>query len=562
MLAPLEQQRQHEQSSVGQPLSLLAQPASTLPPTVHTVLAARLAQLSPQAHELASLAAVIGRAFSFTVLSRASGEPEETLVRGLDELWQRRIVREQGADAYDFSHEKLRQEVYTELSTVHRRLLHRRVAEALASTSADEQNAASHQIAVHYEQAGLPERAIPYYLRTGEVASRVYAHEEALTALQRAATLLAEPSRPQHERPWQVTIAVYELLGDILEMIGRHQEAEHAYQQARDAAPTQELLLRARLCRKIAATLDYPPHLAAADRAYREAEHLLEHAQHQETREWRDEWIQTQIGHLQVFFLLAQWQEMTHSIKKTQPLLEQYGTATQRASFFVHVAMRDAVRDHYVVAPETLVTCRVGLDASLETSNPHLIGTARFGLGYCLLLSGQFEQAEEELRTALTVGEQVGDAELIARCRLHFLPLVFRRRGQLEAVRSMVAHAIAQGERRYASVITAQRAWVAWRDGKREEAEAYGRTAVEAWQHQRPVYPFQWVGLWPLIAIAATSAQPALAMDYVRLLLAPTQQRPPETLLTILEEALQAWETGHRETVHSPLHTRYLSHKT
>ncbi|MDQ2906956.1 MAG: hypothetical protein M3Y81_25885 [Chloroflexota bacterium] len=33
---------------------------------------------------------------------------EEVLVRGLDELWQRRIVRERGGDAYDFSHDKLR----------------------------------------------------------------------------------------------------------------------------------------------------------------------------------------------------------------------------------------------------------------------------------------------------------------------------------------------------------------------------------------------------------------------------------------------------------------------
>ena len=549
----LEQQRQKQPRfpSTDQPLPLLAQPTSTLPATIHTILAARLAQLSLQARELASLAAVIGREFSFTVLSRVSGEQEEALVRGLDELWQRRIVREQGADAYDFSHEKLRQEVLNSLSTVHRRLLHRRVAEALESTSVDEQDAASSQIAAHYEQAGLPGQAIPFYLRAGEVAWRVFAHEEALSAVQRAATLLASPVHTPQELSWQVTPAVYEQQGDILEMIGKHREAEQAYQQARNAVPAQEALLRARLCRKIAATRDYPPHLADADRAYREAEELLEQAQHQEVQEWRDEWIHTHLGHLQVFFLLAQWQEMTGMIEQMQPLLEQYGTAAQRATFLVHVAMRDAVRDHYVVARETLSTCQMGLEASLETSDPHLIGATRFVLGYCLFLSGQFDQADEELRAALTAGEQVGDAELVARCRLHFLPLVFRRRGQVEAVRSVVADALAQGERRYAGVLTAQRAWVAWRDGKREEAETAGRAAVEEWQRQRPIYPFQWTGLWPLIGLAATSGQLVLAVDYVRLLLAPTQQRPPETLLTVLEEAVQAWDGGHRERVAS-----------
>src|SRR5439155_24440023 len=111
----------------------------------------------------------------------------------------------------------------------------------------------------------------------------------------------------------------------------------------------------------------------------------------------------------------------------------------------------------------------------------------------------------------------------------------------------------ARGERRYAGVLTAQGAWVAWRDGKREEAERAGRAAVEEWQRQRPVYPFQWTGLWPLIGLAATSAQFALAVDYMRLLLSPTQQRPPETLLIVLEEAMQAWDAGHSERARSLL---------
>lgn len=102
-----------------------------LPQTVQAVIAERLAQLSPPARELVSMAAVIGHAFTFEVLAQASGADEDTLVSGLDELWQRRIVREQGQDAYDFSHDKIREVAYTALSAVRRRLLHRKVAEAL-----------------------------------------------------------------------------------------------------------------------------------------------------------------------------------------------------------------------------------------------------------------------------------------------------------------------------------------------------------------------------------------------------------------------------------------------
>ncbi|MBE3559204.1 MAG: hypothetical protein IMW89_08270 [Ktedonobacteraceae bacterium] len=425
----------------------------------------------------------------------------------------------------------------------------------LESLSPAEQEAASSQIASLYEQAGLPDRAIPYYLRAGEAASHVYAHEEALAAFQRAAALLTSLARAPGELSWQMTAAVYEQQGDILEMIGKHEEARQSYQQAKNAVPTQQLLLHARLARKIAVTLDYPPHLIDADRAYRESERLLEQVNSPEEQEWRDEWLQTHLGHLQIFFLLGEWQEMTRIIEQLQPFLEQHGSAAQRATFFMQIAMRDAVRDQYVVEAATVATCQRGLTASLETDNPHLIGSARFVLGYCLLLSDQFEQAEEELRAALAAGERVGDAELVARCRLHFLPLLWRRRGQVEAVRGMVTDAMAREERRYTSVINAQRAWVAWRDGRRDEAGTAGRAALEEWQIRRPAYPFQWTGLWPLIALAASSGQFALAVDYIRLLLAPAQQRPPEMLQKLLEEILQTGGTGpgERERVHSLL---------
>lgn len=56
-----------------------------------------------------------------------------------------------------------------------------------------------------------------------------------------------------------------------------------------------------------------------------------------------------------------------------------------------------------------------------------------------------------------------------------------------------------------------------------------------------------------MIGIAITSAQLVLAVDYVRLLLVPTQQHSADALLTVLEEVLQAWDTGHLETVRSLL---------
>ncbi|MCS7038855.1 MAG: AAA family ATPase [Caldilineales bacterium] len=151
-----------------------------LPPKVRAVIEWRLAMLSPTAQELAQVGAVIGRRFSFDVLARASAQDEMALVEGLDELWQRRIVRGEGTDTYNFSHEWIRAVAYETMGPIRRRAIHQRVAEVLETLHANDLDTVSGQIAVHYERAGLVQPAIAYYRRAAAAAQRVYAHAEAV----------------------------------------------------------------------------------------------------------------------------------------------------------------------------------------------------------------------------------------------------------------------------------------------------------------------------------------------------------------------------------------------
>lgn len=177
---------------------------AALPPKVQAVLDARLAQLSPAARDLAGLAAVMGRAFAVEALAQAhaaDGGDEDMLVRGLDELWQRRLIREQGTRAYDFSHDKLREAVYAQINPAQRRRLHRRVAQALEQTNQAGLDAVSGQIAAHYEQAGLLQPAADFYARAAAVAQRIYAHADAVGYLNKALALLGDlPSTSERLR--------------------------------------------------------------------------------------------------------------------------------------------------------------------------------------------------------------------------------------------------------------------------------------------------------------------------------------------------------------------------
>lgn len=152
----------------------------SLPHKARAVIQWRLATLSPDAQALAQVGAAIGRRFSFDVLARVSAQDETAVVRSLDELWRRQIVRTEGTDTYDFSHEWIRALAYDTMGPIRRRAVHQRVAQALEALHADDLDAVSGQIAVHYEQAGMAEPAIAYYRRAAATAQRLYANTEAV----------------------------------------------------------------------------------------------------------------------------------------------------------------------------------------------------------------------------------------------------------------------------------------------------------------------------------------------------------------------------------------------
>jgi DNA-binding SARP family transcriptional activator len=162
----------------------------TLPPRMHAVLSGRLQQLSDSARAFVELAATIGREFTLDLLSTAGNSDTESAVRALDELWHKRIVREHGENSYDFTHDKLREVAYVEISAPQRRMLHRRVAQTLETIHAEDLDAVSGQIAAHYERAGMIEQALSYYQRAAIVAQRVYANEDAISLLSRSLELL------------------------------------------------------------------------------------------------------------------------------------------------------------------------------------------------------------------------------------------------------------------------------------------------------------------------------------------------------------------------------------
>jgi len=115
-----------------------------LPKSVREVIHVRLSRLSPAGSELLGAGAVLERGFDFEMLVGVADPGEAESLRGLDELIERHLLREEAAardeedepllrpsPTYSFTHTKIRQVAYTEAGHARRRLLHRRAFELL-----------------------------------------------------------------------------------------------------------------------------------------------------------------------------------------------------------------------------------------------------------------------------------------------------------------------------------------------------------------------------------------------------------------------------------------------
>jgi tetratricopeptide (TPR) repeat protein len=171
-----------------------------IPPKVHSVIQSRLARLTPAAQILTQVAATIGRAFDVALLAQAANQDEGAVLTGLDELWQRRIIREYDRGRFDFSHDRIRDVAYAMINPVKHRLLHRQVAKALERIYGADTDPVAEELAVHCQRADAFKQALAYFRQAADAAKRVYAHAKVVENLQKTiAAVQMLPAAPENK---------------------------------------------------------------------------------------------------------------------------------------------------------------------------------------------------------------------------------------------------------------------------------------------------------------------------------------------------------------------------
>ncbi len=171
-----------------------------LPDRISEVILSRVHRLDGATQEALRVAAVLGIDFDFDLLAAVWGQAEEVVLDALDQMLRHQIIVD-GSGLIDrdyvFTHHKIQEVVYTELSSHRRQFLHSRAGLELEKLSGSQVDEKAAELAFHFWQgrntnSQSVRKAAQYLLLAGDRALNIHANQDAINYYERAVSLLKE----------------------------------------------------------------------------------------------------------------------------------------------------------------------------------------------------------------------------------------------------------------------------------------------------------------------------------------------------------------------------------
>lgn len=188
------------------------------PETVKSVLKARIGRLDEECQNTLTMASFVGNDFTLDALRGVTGVEEDRLLETMEKILESGLVKEKvirGEDMYSFTDAVIRNVVHEEVSHVRHKKLHGVLGRALEKVYANKIDEHFSELALHFLESGEEEKALDYFLKAGERAQKLYAHNEAFSYFQHAFELLEEDADNLVQR-----VKIFEKLGDLSAWMG------------------------------------------------------------------------------------------------------------------------------------------------------------------------------------------------------------------------------------------------------------------------------------------------------------------------------------------------------
>ena len=267
--------------------------------------------------------------------------------------------------------------------------------------------------------------------------------------------------------------------------------------------------------------------------SYRAAEGLLD-AMTVRDEMWWERWIGLKTNQAHFFYMENELQALEQVVEELEPAVALHGTRAQRLDL-LHIRQQHRYRrERYALSAKTEELAR-----EIHALEPDFVA-ADFTLGFCLLWRGKLDEAEECFARGVKSARAEGVALVETRCLVYSL-VARRKAGDVTGARARRYEIDALDELHgYSGLVSANSAWLAYRDGNFDLAVRLGEEALAAWRSEgRTGYGvFEWTARFPLLGVAVASSDLDAATTHARAMLDPTQQPLPEELAAALEHAV------------------------
>jgi class 3 adenylate cyclase/tetratricopeptide (TPR) repeat protein len=535
-------------------LSVRALEAVSVPTTVQGVIMARVDRLPPESKTTLQTASVIGREFHREVLARVRAQEVASSIateRAVEDLQRKEFIRARHASAeataadYLFKHVVTQDVSYNSLLLSRRRRLHEATGDAIEALFPDRLDELAGELAHHYRNAQRRDKAVTYLVRAADRARRSFANAEAIALYRSAIDELGHEDSAASAPPG-LPGDLHERLGDVLALMGRHDEARASYEAALEAGG--DAVQAAGRRRKWSLTYVIQRRYEEALEGYALAERALETERAVSMPSaWWQAWVQIQLGRMWVYYWQNRSDDADLLAARIRPAVDAEGTASQRAEFFVQNALSHLRRDRYVASDAAVAYAAAAHDALRYVDNPADLPHLSFVVGFAHLWRNQLDDAERELIKSLRQAQRVGDSVVELRCQT-YLGLIARKRGATDQARKIfeqvASMASAARMAEYVAFAKAGFGWLAWREGRTGEAERDARAALDAWHAMQVPYPFDWMAAWIVVAACVSRDDLEDAVRHAEMMLAGSQQLLPEPLARATAAAVDAWKQG------------------
>lgn len=220
-----------------------------IPSTIQHVIMAWVDSLSEGAKELAQAGSVIGREFSYELISKVTDFSEEALISHLATLRDSELINERGIfpqSTHIFKHALIRDVVYNSILNRRKKELHKRIGLIIEETHKDKLGEVCEGLAEHYEKCKDFQRAATFLKMSGAKATNSGAMTESVDYARKTVDCLEQ--LPKSEEVLKKIIDIRTILAiRLMDLNYFHQSKEminpnwgrqkYAYEYSKNAVP-------------------------------------------------------------------------------------------------------------------------------------------------------------------------------------------------------------------------------------------------------------------------------------------------------------------------------------